>query len=247
MRMFCCRLICPTSIDPSLKEIKVASRISPLRRFLLMPSKPLSDVLITFKRASNVPIGDIIAKSSDCYLLVHLTPRTPPSPEHPPFPLTFRTSTKRNNRNPQWDESWHLGGIPAEGFEMLIKIFDEDKAGKFDDRLGEAIHDAKGLPPATSDGKAGDVQEFVLKIKKRKASRRAYATTYLVAWCNKDFRKQRGRVNYPIRHLNVTIGCYINPKSRKVHLHKELSMRTWPNEMERSYFAYDGTFTFSAF
>ena len=168
-----------------------------------MPLKPLFDVLIIFKSASNVPIGDVLAKSSDCYLLAHLTPRTPPSPEHPPFPLIFRTSTKRHNRNPEWEESWHLGGIPAEGFELLIKIFDEDKPGNFDDRLGEAIHDAKELPPVASNGKTGEAQELVLKIKKRKASRRAYAATYLVAWCNKDFKKQRGRVNsYLISYSN---------------------------------------------
>jgi len=159
-----------------------------------MSSKQLSDILITFKSASKVPIGDLIQQSSDCYLLAHLTPRTPPSPEHPPFPLTFRTSTKRETRDPEWEESWHLGGIPAEGFELLIKIYDEDKPGDFDDRLGEAIYDARELPPAGSDGKGGETQEHVLKIKKRKASRRAYAATYLVAWCNQDFKKQRGRV-----------------------------------------------------
>ena len=159
-----------------------------------MPSKELSDILITFKSASNVPIGDLIAQSSDCYLLACLKPRTPPSQDHPPFPLTFRTSTKRENRNPEWEESWHLGGIPAEGFELLIKIFDEDKPGDFDDRLGEAVYNVCQLPPTASDGKPGESKVEVLKIKKRKASRRAYAATYLVAWCHRDFKKQRGRV-----------------------------------------------------
>lgn len=97
-----------------------------------------------------------------------------------------------------WEESWHLGGIPAQGFELLIKISDEDKPGDFDDRLGEAIYDAKELPPVGSDGKPGEAKEFVLKIKKRKASRRAYAATYFIAWCNRDFKKQRGRVKYPL-------------------------------------------------
>jgi hypothetical protein len=76
----------------------------------------------------------------------------------------------------------------------LIKIFDEDKPGDFDDRLGEAVYNVNQLPPTTSDGKPGESKVEVLKIKKRKASRRAYAATYLVAWCHRDFKKQRGRV-----------------------------------------------------
>ena len=159
-----------------------------------MTSGQLSDVLITFKTASNVPIRDLISKSSDPYLLALLSPRTPPSPEYPPFPLTYRTTTKRETRNPEWNETWHLGGIPIEGFDMKIKIYDEDKPGEFGDRLGVADFSVSKLPSAAVDGNAGEAQEFELKIKKRKASRRAYAATYLVAWCNRDFKKQRGRV-----------------------------------------------------
>jgi Ca2+-dependent lipid-binding protein len=158
-----------------------------------MTSKQLSDVLITFKRGTGIPIGDAVAQSSDPYLLALLTPRVPPSPEHPPFPLTFRTTTRRHTREPEWNDTWHLGGIPAEGFTLQIKIYDEDKPGDKDDRLGVVEFDLNQLP-STSDGKPGEEQEYVLKIKKRKASRRAYALTYLGAWCHGDFHKQRGRV-----------------------------------------------------
>lgn len=159
-----------------------------------MSSKQLSDILITFKSGSKVPIGDLIAQSSDPFLRAQLTPRTPPSPDHPPFPLTFRTSTKRATRDPEWNETWHLGGVPADGFDLKIKIYDEDKPGDLDDKLGVATLSVSKLPPMTSDGKPGQVDEHVLKIQKRKASRRAYASTYLVAWCHQDFKKQRGRV-----------------------------------------------------
>src|SRR5208282_5128370 len=168
-----------------------------------MSSKQLSDVLITFKSASNVPIGDLVTKSSDPYLLALLYPRTPPSPEYPPFPLTYRTTTKRETRNPEWNETWRLGGIPVEGFDTEIKIYDERKLGDFDDRLGVADFSVTKLPSAAADGKPGEVQEFELKIKKRKASRKAYAATYLVAWCNRDFKKQRGRVtNFHFQGIN---------------------------------------------
>jgi hypothetical protein len=159
-----------------------------------MTSKNLSDVVITFKGASNVPIGDLATMSSDPYLFALLFPRTPQSPEHPPFPLTYRTTPKRETRNPEWNEAWHLGGIPIEGFDMEITIYDENKPWDCDNRLGVADFSVNKLPSATADGKPGEAQEFELKIKKRKASRRAYAATYLVAWYNRDFKKQRGRV-----------------------------------------------------
>jgi hypothetical protein len=84
--------------------------------------------------------------------------------------------------------------MPSEGFDLLIKVSDEDKPGDFDDRLGEAVYNVNELPPTASDGQPGESQVHVLKIKKRKASQRVYAATYLVAWCHRDFKKQRGRV-----------------------------------------------------
>ena len=88
-----------------------------------------------------------------------------------------------------------MGGIPAEGFDLKIKIWDEDKPGDWDDRLGIADLAVPRLPePGDQEGKGGEEREYTLKIKKRKASKRAYALTYLVAWCHRDFKKQRGRV-----------------------------------------------------
>jgi Ca2+-dependent lipid-binding protein len=167
-----------------------------------MSPKQLSDILITFKSASKVPVGDAITQSSDPYLLAHLTPRVPPSKDHPPFPLTFRTSTKPTTRNPEWNEQWHLGGIPPEGFDLRIKIYDEDKPGDWDDRLGIAELAVNQLPSTGSgEGNGGEEKEYVLKIQKRKASKRAYALTYLVSWCHGDFKKQRGRVS-PISNIS---------------------------------------------
>jgi C2 domain len=160
-----------------------------------MSSKPLSDVLITFKGASHIPIGNFMDQSSDPYLSAQLTPRTPPTSEHPPYPLTFRTSTLRRTRDPEWNETWHLGGIPPEGFELEVKIMDEDKPGDFDDRLGVAYLSVTQLPTGSNDGGAGESQEYTVKVMKRKASRRAYAATYISAWCSGDFKKQRGRVD----------------------------------------------------
>jgi Ca2+-dependent lipid-binding protein len=169
---------------------------------VIMTSNKLSDILITFKSASHIPIGDALAQSSDPYVLACLTPRVPPSPEHPPFPLTYRSTTKRSTRNPEWNETWHLGGIPAEGFNLKIKIYDEDKPGDFDDRLGVAELLVRELPPASSDGKPGQEHEHELKLQKKKASKRVYVLTYLVAWCHADFKKQRGRVS---PHINLLI------------------------------------------
>lgn len=169
-----------------------------------MTSKQLSDILITFKSGSGIPIGNAVAQSSDPYLLALLTPKVDPSPDHPPFPLVYRTSTQRRTRKPEWNETWHLGGMPSEGFKLRIKIYDEDKPGDKDDRLGIAEFDLGSLP-GRADGKPGEVEEHVLKIQKRKASRRAYALTYLGAWCHGDFTKQRGRVTsiITISHIRL--------------------------------------------
>lgn len=203
----------------------------------MFSNQELSDVLITFKSASHVPIGDLITRSSDPFLYVALTPRTPPSPEHPPFPLTYRTTTKRETRNPEWNETWHLGGIPNEGFDLEITIKDENKPGEFDDRLGVAEYSVTSLPTAAEEGKAGEAEEHVLKIKKRKASRRAYALTYLVAWCDGDFKKQRGRVAL---HMDgLTKDYYIDSKPWQVDMYEELSMCIRSNEMEHSHLPND--------
>jgi hypothetical protein len=50
------------------------------------------------------------------------------------------------------------------------------------------------LPSAGAEEGNEEEKEYELKIQKRKASKRAYALTYLVAWCHQDFKKQRGRV-----------------------------------------------------
>lgn len=85
---------------------------------------------------------------------------------------------------------------------MRIKIYDEDKPGDWDDRLGIADLAVNQLPSVGSGaGKGGEEKEYVLKIQKRKASKRAYALTYMVAWCHKDFKKQRGRVTLSLRSI----------------------------------------------
>ena len=203
-----------------------------------MTSKQLLDILITFKHASHIPVRDIMSQSSDPYLLAFLTPRAPPSPEHPPFPLTFRTTTKRHTRDPQWEEAWHLGGMPLEGFDLVLKLFDEDKPRDLDNGLGIAeLSVNENLPPTGEDGKPGEPRMHELKIKKRKANRQTYAATYLVAWCNRDFKRQRGRVLPP--HSYLTIGNNIDSKPWQVNVYKELSLCIGPNEMECTCFSND--------
>ena len=190
-----------SSPEPKTKKTSI------LWMTIFMAEKDLSDVLITFNRASHIPVRDLISHASDPYLIALLTPRSSPSTQHPPFPLRFRTTTKRHTRDPNWNESWHLGGMPPEGFDLEIKIFDEGKFGEINDRLGVAeISVDKLSPPQPPGEKPREIYEHELKIKKRKARKRAYAATYLVAWCNQDFTKQRGRVS-PIREILILGYC----------------------------------------
>jgi len=62
----------------------------------------------------------------------------------------------------------------------IWKLKSKDRPENLD---GVAECSVTKLPSAAQDGKAGEAQEHVLEIKKRKARQRAYAATYLVVWC----------------------------------------------------------------
>jgi hypothetical protein len=96
---------------------------------------------------------------------------------------------------------------------------DEDMPGNFDNRLGIAYLAVTQLPSGDNDGTAGKAQEYTIKVKKRKASRRAYAATYVSAWCNRDFKKQRGRVYRLYRGIADNSSCFQFRISESQHVH----------------------------
>ncbi|KAL8781793.1 MAG: hypothetical protein Q9203_000109 [Teloschistes exilis] len=121
-----------------------------------------------FHRASSLPMADINSLSSDPYLYVQLNTALTPRHKQDPY-LRFRTPTIRRSTDPVWNCEWIVANVPATGFKLKARIYDEDPADH-DDRLGNVHVHADSL----GDNWTG-IREQGYKIKKRMGSKRAYA------------------------------------------------------------------------
>ncbi|CRK42949.1 hypothetical protein BN1708_008932 [Verticillium longisporum] len=135
----------------------------------LPDAPPGFTVRFIFHRASNLPAADLKTQSSDPF--VHATLKAPVPKRHSEDPdLYRRTRTMRRTTEPVWDEQWIVANVPAAGFTLKCRIYDEDYPDS-DDRLGNVTikvnhvsEDWAGIPPPG--------REF--KAKKRMGSKRAY-------------------------------------------------------------------------
>lgn len=124
-------------------------------------------VKFTFHRATALPFADINTLSSDPYVLAELITDLKPRHKQDP-PLRHRTRTIRRNVNPEWNEEWIVANVPASGFRMKCRLYDEDPANH-DDRLGNVHVDVSGLGQGFQN-----IREQEYKIKKSSGSKRAY-------------------------------------------------------------------------
>lgn len=124
-------------------------------------------VKITFHRATNLPLADINTLSADPFILAELTTSLQTRHKEDP-PLQLRTPTIRQSTDPVWDTEWIVANIPASGFKMKCRIYDEDPADH-DDRLGNA-HIETGQIGESWPG----IKDKSYPIKKRMGSKRAY-------------------------------------------------------------------------
>lgn len=102
----------------------------------LPPSDKETFILkFTFHSATRLPYADLDNLSADPYILAQLnTPSLPTRHKQDPS-LRFRGRTKRETREPVWEESWIVGGVPQQGGTLRVVVMDEDYVGH-DDRLG---------------------------------------------------------------------------------------------------------------
>ncbi|KAJ9271451.1 hypothetical protein DTO212C5_2531 [Paecilomyces variotii] len=129
-------------------------------------------------RAVNLPFADFSTLSSDPFVTAQLKVDLPRRHKQDPNP-TFRTPTIRRSTNPVWDAEWIVANVPASGFELKCRVYDEDPADH-DDRLGNAYVTASSI----SESWEG-IKEQSFTIKKRMASKRAYFfRTLAVAACH---------------------------------------------------------------
>ncbi|GJC83377.1 highly reducing polyketide synthase gloL [Colletotrichum liriopes] len=151
---------------------KVKDKTKPSGGFDTTPlpdAPPGYTVRFIFHRASNLPAADIGTRSSDPF--IHATLRAAVPKRHKEDPdLVHRTETKRRTTEPVWNDEWVVANIPAAGFILKCRIYDEDWPDH-DDRLGNVTvkvpyvgEDWEGYPQPG--------HEFVAK--KRMGSKRAY-------------------------------------------------------------------------
>ena len=139
---------------------------------------PGFDVKFTFHRATQLPMADINTMSSDPYVLAQLNTKLPSRHKQDP-PMRFRTPTIRRSCDPEWNSEWIVANVPASGFKLKARIYDEDPADH-DDRLGDVHISVNSI----DEGWPG-IREESYKVKKRMGSKRAY----LIRGCAVMFRR----------------------------------------------------------
>ena len=155
-------------------------------------------VKITFHRATHLPIADMGKLSSDPYLNVEL--KTDLISRHKEDPLlTFRTRTIWKDTEPSWEEDWILANIPASGFRLKARIYDED-ANDQDDRLGN-VHLSVGRIDESWQG----IQNRPNDIHYRSGSWRAYALRALAVCMGRE-KHMQGQLFVSVQVLGRTPG-----------------------------------------
>ncbi|TKA62592.1 hypothetical protein B0A55_11404 [Friedmanniomyces simplex] len=162
-----------------------------------LPSRPPGYTLkITIHRATNLPMADINSFSSDPYVVAQIDSDAPTRHKEDP-PIRFRTPTIRQNLEPVWNEEWVLANVPASGFKLKLRVFDEDPADK-DDRLGNVhIHVDRIRPDWPG------LKEQSYEMKARMASKRAYLIR-MAAVCLRTTKHIRGNLFVSIENLGRT-------------------------------------------
>ncbi|KKK24114.1 hypothetical protein P175DRAFT_0524784 [Aspergillus ochraceoroseus IBT 24754] len=131
------------------------------------PQPPGYTLKFSFHRGVNLPCGDFGTFSSDPYVHAILNVDVPQRHKQDPF-LTFRTPTIRKNRDPVWESEWIVANVPASGFRLKCRIFDED-AADHDDKLGNVYVQVDSI-----NSQWTGFREQTFKLKKRTSSKRVY-------------------------------------------------------------------------
>ncbi|KAK5659250.1 hypothetical protein OQA88_1342 [Cercophora sp. LCS_1] len=154
------------------KKQKIKSKANPPGGFdpTPLPDAPPGYTLkFTFYRASNLPIADIKTNAADPFLTATLTAPVPKRHKEDPV-LTRRTRTIRKSTEPVWEEEWVVANVPASGFTLKCRLYDEDWPDH-DDRLGNVTINVPRVDE-NWEGLGRDGQIF--EVKKRSGSKRAY-------------------------------------------------------------------------
>lgn len=133
-------------------------------------------VRFIFQSASNLPPADLATASSDPFLHATLKGSLPKRHKEDPD-LTHRTKTIRRTTEPTWEDEWVVANVPANGFILKCRLYDEDYPDG-DDRLGNVTI---RVPSVSEEWEAFPPPGMDFKARKRVISKRAYFTKLLAS------------------------------------------------------------------
>lgn len=156
-------------------------------------------VKFVFHKAENLPAADLTTQAADPYVKATLTAPIPRRHKEDE-PLVKRTRTIRNTVAPEWEEEWIVANVPAAGFKLKCRLYDEDYPDH-DDRLGNVTFECTHIDEGWSLGPEG--QWF--DVKKRMGSKRAYLAKAITSTFEKDV-PMTGRLHLSIQVLGRSEG-----------------------------------------
>lgn len=156
-------------------------------------------VRFVFHRAENLPAADLTTQAADPYVKATLTAPIPKRHKEDP-PLVKRTRTIHKTTCPEWEEEWIVANVPAGGFKLKCRLYDEDYPDH-DDRLGNVTFDCTHIGEGWSLGPQG--QWF--DVKKRMGSKRAYLFKAITSSLDKN-HSMTGRFHLSIDVLGRSDG-----------------------------------------
>ena len=152
----------------------------------------------TFHRATNLPAADLNTFSSDPYIIAVLKTALPKRNKQDPD-MVIRTPTIHRNVNPEWNAEWTVANVPASGFFLKCRLYDEDPSDH-DDRLGNVHVEVNEI----SEQWPGMKQQH-FNIKKRMGSKRAYFFRACAAAFSRNVHMS-GQVIISVENLGKTAG-----------------------------------------
>ncbi|KAJ2896632.1 C2 domain-containing protein [Zalerion maritima] len=137
----------------------------------LPDAPPGYTIKFSFIRATNLPVADVHTGRSDPF--VKATLGTIPQDilkRHKEDPdLVHRTRPARRTLDPEWHDEWVVANVPASGFKLKCRVYDEDYPAQ-DDRLGNVTVEARSISEAWNDY----VEPQSFKVKKRSGNKSVY-------------------------------------------------------------------------